>query len=877
MDSRMVIAGIPALVLTILGFACAGPVTPAWAADQQRSGYVVYSHLPHMRKIANGDFIGAVPSGTAIAEKVSYDLARGEYESRQITVTALEDLKYIHLDVETDLDVRVYRPVGHPVRSRFLEYSPNKGDGDSIAAWIHDAFLDTSNVIDLLDKESSAYFVITIHAARDAAPGIHRGWIRLKAHGKPVTELELVVRVRDFELQRARIAYFPFFYVQWGGGRALPKFAQTDQWIEALYRDMAEHSHTSVSFYGPQIDLKQLPPPKNWYMDVLLPAAKRAGLITADVPVISFVTNLGPLSGDGATSVEQKNEAMDWLNAESRKHGWPELISYSYDEPGYPSRYSPAIEEYLGSYRKVNVRQCAAMDARAAYGLGELYDAWIVYAGHITHEMIDEARRHGAEVWTYSCHLHPCEPVKERYYAGLYMWAYQLKGHTTWHHYAQGHFKNIWMRPGDDHAIMPTVGWEARRDGIDDYRYLQMLEDAIAFHGNHPLAAEATQWLERLRSRMTTNPHKAEPGNPIELEAYGRIRSKAADYIDRLGVVPPEAIKSPLVARLKDEAEPFRRKSIGECITGLTNDDWSVRRAAAWALFEMGPSAAPATKSLGDLLDDAEVRMPALRALEAIGPGAYSAIPKIRKLFSHPDAFIRLGAAFAAGGIGSPWNRTSNNAMTLSSAQSEEVAKTLRTGLMDESHVVAQVAAESLVRLGRSARPALEAAISLLDRPFDPFTWPLPPMIPQVIAAIGPDAGAAVPKLVEIMELKEGNAPGEIMALATIGDSASDAVPILEKYIARPRYALHGRAYYALFCIRGDERDLNKMIHHLSADEQKRLDMVRYLNALGVKAAPAVDQVRTMLASDNFAKQKDQLEAFLTKVKDGEGPTMILQ
>ena len=95
------------------------------------------------------------------------------------------------------------------------------------------------------------------------------------------------------------------------------------RWIEAIYRDMAEHSHTSVSFFGypgPPIDLTgELPPPENPYTSFLLPLAKQSGLITPEVPVICFVANTGPPPSRGGPSIEQQNRAMEWMHAECRR------------------------------------------------------------------------------------------------------------------------------------------------------------------------------------------------------------------------------------------------------------------------------------------------------------------------------------------------------------------------------------------------------------------------------------------------------------------------------------------------------------------------------------------------------------------------------
>ena len=87
---------------------------------------------------------------------------------------------------------------------------------------------------------------------------------------------------------------------------------------------------------------------------------------------------------------------------------------------------------------------------------------------------------------------------------------------------------------------MPHMGWEARREGVDDYRYLQMVEDLVKAKKPDPLAVEAGTWLEGLRARLTLTdiqPHDVEAGKPLDIEEYDAIRARAADYIERLGPI----------------------------------------------------------------------------------------------------------------------------------------------------------------------------------------------------------------------------------------------------------------------------------------------------------------------------------------------------
>ena len=311
------------------------------------------------------------------------------------------------------------------------------------------------------------------------------------------------------------------------------------------------------------------------------------------------------------------------------------------------------------------------MSGKAAYAHGDFVDVWIVHDGHITPELQAEARRRGAEVWTYTYRLwrQSYNPLIQRHYPGLYTWALKLKGNYIWSYY----YGYNWIEP-ETKETMPTTGWEARREGINDYRYLQMLEDAIKAKRDDPIAIEAAVWLERLRGRVVSNynqdpdgywnvhagfpvgatrvePHIVEAGKPLRPEEYDQIRAKAADYITELG---PASVPLPApapVQPMKDEAAAFRDKAVEHCVEGLRSSGTQTRRSAAMALFEMRIHNDDTIDELIKALDDPDVRVPALMALEVIGPKAGRAAPKVAALLSHPDDFIRQGATFTLRGL----------------------------------------------------------------------------------------------------------------------------------------------------------------------------------------------------------------------------------
>lgn len=210
------------------------------------------------------------------------------------------------------------------------------------------------------------------------------------------------------------------------------------------------------------------------------------------------------------------------------------------------------------------------------------------------------------------------------------------------------------------------------------------------------------------RRVLSWDPQKVESGDPLALKEYDEVRRRAADYIAQLGPVPPGDARPWAEPGIRDEAKPFRDKSVEQCVEGLHNDDAGIRRAAAWALMERGEHAAPATQALAALLDDPETRMPTLRTLEVVGLAASEIAPRLAALCSHSDGFVRLGAT-----------------LVLVRIKTGRAVKALETGLTDEYKPVSRASAAGLVKFG-------PAAIRYLEE-------------------LGRDAGPAVPRLREII------------------------------------------------------------------------------------------------------------------------------
>lgn len=851
-----------------------------WTEKETTRGYVAFVHSTLAQRPTN-----YVPTRKAIVSRIGCTLAQGEYQSVQVGVHALNaDLQDLRLNLVSPLEARIYRPIDEPTR-RLLAAGVNpvpgrmKAPGADYANGRHPvtvidlqaACLDESDVIATLGKGTTSYFWLTLHASEHAAPGRHAGRIRIQPAGRLPVELDLEVTVRPFKLERARIAFAQCLYhIYYQRHNYLPEFAQNLEWYGKIFRDMAEHSLTSVISLGSgerswAIDWSKRPPENDTFAH-LLPMATAMGLASPGVPMITdSQTRDGPdlrLNFDRRLTVEQKNDAVDWYEAERLKRGWPELICYARDEPHYPEQ-AALVRGESGEFRDVRMRLATSMNANAAYGLGDIHDIWIVFAGQVTPEMIREARRMGAEVWSYTCRMYAAEPLRVRHYAGLYTWAYRLKGQEVFAHYAFQYYKNIWVREGDERP-MPMVGWETRREGIDDYRYLQMLEDCVAANPDLPPAVEAREWMERLRARvMPVDPHAVAPGKPLALDEYDRIREQAAQYIQQLGPVPTDRVRRDPVTRLKDEAQQFRGKTVQECIEGLKSGDVGLARAAAWAIREMGGQGAPAVPALVDLLDEPEVRMPVFRALEAIGPASLPALPKLRELIEHPDGFVRLGATYAAGAIGAP------------------AIDVLTQAARDDYIPVPYAVLRRLAQLdSNDTLPALPVLIELLDK----ASWEGgPALVLKTIGALGPQANAAGEGIVKLGQrylMDEGCWPSHdfwLNPLIAIG-AETKAVPMLEEFLqqqgSNPAFPTTAVARCALYKVRRSPEDLRVLVALIGKegggprDADAALVILEHWARQGKAAAPAAPWVRQLMGRAELSEQvRQRLTTFLKLVE----------
>ena len=398
-----------------------------------------------------------------------------------------------------------------PITIRRVEFSPRKIPTDNFGETVEGArviglatFLPAEDTCDVLQGRNTVYW-LTVETPGDAKAGSYACALQLAMHGsrekekRQTIELPFTVEVLDYTLPVADIAYGMYFRPT--SGQNLPAHYRTPEMLRVFWRDMARHGMTSATVYSDREqtiydDEGNVTFDGNPDME-MLEAMMEEGLVHQGIPVMWLWPHL---TADAAPVVV----------AEARKRGFPELLYYGVDEPPVEGERAKKAKEGLESIQpwRDYFRIVTALSDRPAEVYADYLDIWAVSTGRITPELSDLAARKGAEMWTYACSDRGTgNSPMARFGAGLYTWALNLKGNFIWcytEHYGWKDRRNAFfcrVLPSPEGPI-PSIQWEARREGVEDYRSLRLLESLIAERPDHAKATEARSWLDSIRERV---------------------------------------------------------------------------------------------------------------------------------------------------------------------------------------------------------------------------------------------------------------------------------------------------------------------------------------------------------------------------------------
>ena len=551
------------------------PMPPLTPAEQQR-GYLVSTQ--HWMELVYPTYY---PTRDELATSLHCRTAPGEYVPLTLSVTALRPLTDLQVSVPEDLvgpggtvlpAEQVHVGVVRTMTRWFNNAYPLQEPGQSYERRPMFIFPEASVNVPAGDTQR---FWLTVYVPPDSSPGTYRTTLRVLAADAAAVDLPLAVEVLPLKLPEPDVTYGMYYR----HAHQYPEF-QTEEFFRRSMQDMRAHGCNSMSIYanierrqadgtltvdfdltGPGHGIGENHPAFNHQMEIL----DACGLLHPAHPLFFLAT--------GTSNGRFGNQERTIIAADEhrRARGWPELLWYLVDEP------APHQRDLVRDLSEV-VHRVPGQRTVTAIGepgeLGAYYDVWIVSesVGPIA-KLVALATALGKEVWTYNCQWNGNQPRNDRYFTGFFTWTTGVQGNWQWCYtetsggritpegeldfgavtYYEDPHRYSYVLPGPDGNI-PTLGWEARREGINDYRYLKALEAAVRAARTSPeptrrrLAREAASFLRELRERLQRPEqhypatqtqriydHVVHPGlAPAE---YEEIRARIADYT--IGLTAP--------------------------------------------------------------------------------------------------------------------------------------------------------------------------------------------------------------------------------------------------------------------------------------------------------------------------------------------------
>jgi len=541
---------------------------PAWTEGEHRRGFVTFS-----RSTLERIYHTCVPRRQEVGRPLSCFATPSEYEPVSLLVHALRPLKDIRVSVG---DLRCGKERIPSSRITINVIRPYRLMLDGLRWESVPLFLDANRPTELGAHRTGQWW-ITIKVPDDAKPGRYRDHVTVQANGGEALRVPLEVEVLPFRLERPDVAYFMYF----NHGLLPAQYSSVDYWRKYLV-DMREHGMTSITLYhrpepGPA---DTSPRPAHLSLDRMMGLVQETKLVPKGTPIVLLST----FPPDGATTKGRgykglstfgafaggRRQVME-LEAKRKRKGWPEFLYYVVDEPGLPDRIRSAATLFDGIFSSLPVRTTTAIGLTGIRALGPDYDVWITAWLNVDQTLFDLARRWQKEIWLYECWGSAMVPEYVRYYSGVFNWKVGAKGNSHWvyisekglgkshvHPHVTQDGRYLWtddwqfgyVLPGPDGPIS-TLGWEAKREGIDDYRYLWTFEQTAVRLRRRGVEAwtdaadEAQKKVDAFLATVHadsfndcasgyywTHQYKADP--EFKTADYDRLRRLLADEIIRL-------------------------------------------------------------------------------------------------------------------------------------------------------------------------------------------------------------------------------------------------------------------------------------------------------------------------------------------------------
>ena len=525
---------------------------PVPTEDDKASGYILFAPS-YLRRI----FPNSVALPDERVARVTISASQGEYEPVTVAISPLQPLGQCAVKV-TDLagpgNARIAAGNIDVRTVRYWRQIPGqKGSNYAKQYMVVPELLEPSATTDVPARTTREWW-ITVHVPSDAPPGEYSGTIAVEPATGGSRSLPLCLRVLPFQLECPEDYSFGMYWGPWQKDRDETSETQ----VVAQLKDMRRHGMNSVALSAPAAMLRGQNGRYEFDLDTVtrtLELLKEQGF-TRPIP---WSFSFPPVdTGFGSEEhLAQVKAFVEHAAPHFADRDLPEVLWYPRDEPWHDPRREEArvlceaIKRVPGVRTYTTVRQDTAeylapwLDVRChTVSLSGGFDAGTLR---------EAAAAAGNLFWWYT---NACReyPAVMRLKGGFFFWKSGATGQYYWaYQYPKGNpcddLDGVdWCAayPGDAGPI-PTIQWEALREGIDDFRYVVTLQRSIdkLRENTSPeakrLAKEAQSLLDELRESIVADLAEYDrreinfhTDSIWPVESYDRWRRRIAEMIVRI-------------------------------------------------------------------------------------------------------------------------------------------------------------------------------------------------------------------------------------------------------------------------------------------------------------------------------------------------------
>ncbi|MFH0797306.1 MAG: glycoside hydrolase domain-containing protein [Candidatus Omnitrophota bacterium] len=496
--------------------------------EQEKNGYIIFK-----RPTVEIVYEAVIPREDEVVSELNGFATPGEYDPVTFCVRTLKELKGVAVKV-TDLKNENGKviPVNNievgAVRSFYRRAAEN-----GKAYYNLPSIIEKRPAVDI-PANTSFRFWLTIKVPDDAPAGIYTGKVSFTPANAPASELSLKFRVLPFKLAPVPPdKMFGFCYqddyqhsFRSAHFKDMREYGATTVWVgwvSCLTQDRNDSRFRNVEYDGNKVTLHF--DGTSWFEQCMeeykknqYPAPVIFGMWPHDVE--KFALQYGEFGSEGFNNAYKA--AVKAVSDYCKQKGWSEIYWGPMDEVGWGEKPQEDIKKctvLLKLLKESGVKTTIDggwdifMNQPDVYPLIDLLNP----NGYLPFkDKTATIHTQGKKVICYNYDESGYFPEAQRFTLGFLSWARGTDGACTWAYQNHGDpyddFKsfgwNFRYPPQDGEVGGPSTGLEGFREGIDDYRYLVTLENALAelkkstSDGDKQIVSEIEQEMDAIRTSI---------------------------------------------------------------------------------------------------------------------------------------------------------------------------------------------------------------------------------------------------------------------------------------------------------------------------------------------------------------------------------------